>query len=380
MEFLQYRPTTLVWVLLGALALMLIIQTVYYFAVYGKLFFKRKKQNLTSPKQNEVLPPISVIIATKNEEYNLKERLGFFLEQDYPEFEVIVVNDASTDETEYILKAFSKLYTNLKVVNIVENVNKFRGKKFPISLGVKSAKYDHLIFSNADCQTQGFEWLKYMASHFDGEHQIVIGFSRFQKCKGFFNNILQYDNATTAMNFMGLALSGKPYRGDGRNIAYHKDLFYKVGGFTKHYNITLGEDDIFIKDTATSKNTTVALEPESFVTTSTKRTFKDWKSEKKNRIQTYKQYKPSTKFFLSILPWTTTLFYLFGATLALISFPYQYLLIALLLKFILQITIYFKTCRCLGIKRIFIFAPLFEIYFLFFNARIRLVSLFTKKV
>ena len=227
MNFLQYRPTTLVLVIVICLAVVLAIQIIYYFCVYGKLIFnKKKKQTEDTGSQTEALPPVSVVIAAKNEEYHLKDKLVFFLEQDYPEFEVIVVNDASTDECEYVLKAFSKLYPCLKVVNIVENVNKFRGRKFPISLGIKSAKYDHIVLAGADCVPSGFEWLKNLARNFSGKKEVVLGFCTYTKQKGLFKFLLQYDNLTTAMNYMGLALSGHPYRGDGRNIAFKKDLFF----------------------------------------------------------------------------------------------------------------------------------------------------------
>ena len=380
MNFLQYRPTTLVLVIVICLAVVLAIQIIYYFCVYGKLIFnKKKKQTEDTGSQTEALPPVSVVIAAKNEEYHLKDKLVFFLEQDYPEFEVIVVNDASTDECEYVLKAFSKLYPCLKVVNIVENVNKFRGRKFPISLGIKSAKYDHIVLAGADCVPSGFEWLKNLARNFSEKKEVVLGFCTYTKQKGLFKFLLQYDNLTTAMNYMGLALSGHPYRGDGRNIAFKKDLFFKVGGFTKHYNLPLGEDDIFIRNVSTASNTTVSLTPESFLSSDAKHTYKEWKRQKINRLSTYKYYKPSIKFLLSIPNITTLLFYAFVITLLLLSLPFEYVILAIVIKFVLQILIYFKSCKRLGIKRVFIFAPLIELYFLLLNAELRLLSLFRKK-
>lgn len=380
MNFLQYRPTTLVLVIVICLAVVLAIQIIYYFCVYGKLIFnKKKKQTEDTGSQTEVLPPVSVVIAAKNEEYHLKDKLVFFLEQDYPEFEVIVVNDASTDECEYVLKAFSKLYPCLKVVNIVENVNKFRGRKFPISLGIKSAKYDHIVLAGADCVPSGFEWLKNLARNFSEKKEVVLGFCTYTKQKGLFKFLLQYDNLTTAMNYMGLALSGHPYRGDGRNIAFKKDLFFKVGGFTKHYNLPLGEDDIFIRNVSTASNTTVSLTPESFLSSDAKHTYKEWKRQKIDRLSTYKYYKPSIKFLLSIPNITTLLFYAFVITLLFLSLPFEYVILAIVIKFVLQILIYFKSCKRLGIKRVFIFAPLIELYFLLLNAELRLLSLFRKK-
>ena len=380
MNFLQYRPTTLVLVIVICLAVVLAIQIIYYFCVYGKLIFnKKKKQTEDTASQTEALPPVSVVIAAKNEEYHLKDKLVFFLEQDYPEFEVIVVNDASTDECEYVLKAFSKLYPCLKVVNIVENVNKFRGRKFPISLGIKSAKYDHIVLAGPDCVPSGFEWLENFARNLSEKKEVVLGFCTYTKQKGLFKFLLQYDNLTTAMNYMGLALSGHPYRGDGRNIAFKKDLFFKVGGFTKHYNLPLGEDDIFIRNVSTASNTTVSLTPESFLSSDAKHTYKEWKRQKIDRLSTYKYYKPSIKFLLSIPNITTLLFYAFVITLLLLSLPFEYVILAIVIKFVLQILIYFKSCKRLGIKRVFIFAPLIELYFLLLNAELRLLSLFRKK-
>lgn len=380
MNFLQYRPTTLVLVIVICLAVVLAIQIIYYFCVYGKLIFnKKKKKTEDTGSQTEALPPVSVVIAAKNEEYHLKDKLVFFLEQDYPEFEVIVVNDASTDECEYVLKAFSKLYPCLKVVNIVENVNKFRGRKFPISLGIKSAKYDHIVLAGADCVPSGFEWLKNLSRNFSCKKEVVLGFCTYTKQKGLFSFLFRYDSLTTAMNYIGLALSGHPYRGDGKNIAFKKDLFFKVGGFTRHYNLPLGEDDIFIRSVSTPTNTTVSLSPESFLSCDAKRTYKDWRREKIDRLSTYKYYKPSIKFLLSIPALTTFLFYAFVITLLLLSLPFEYVILAIVIKFVLQILIYFKSCKRLGIKRVFIFAPLIELYFLLLNAELRLLSLFRKK-
>ncbi len=379
MEFLYYRPSGTELVIAICVGAFLLIQILYYFLICGKFVFKSRKSFAPKETSDDQLPPISVVIATKNEQYFLKENLALFLEQEYPKFEVIVVNDASTDETEYILKAFSKLYPHLKVVNIVENVNKFNGKKFPISLGIKSAKYDCVILSGADCEPSGFNWLRSMASRFGKNKGVVIGYVGYKKAKGFRNLIMQYDNATESMNYLSLALWGLPYRGNGKNLAYRKDAFFKVGGFIKHYNLTLGEDDIFVSQIASSKNTAVALDTDSFLCCQPKRTYKEWKTEKKRRYITRSYYKVGARILLSLLPISSVFIYLGLVLLLLLGVPYPYLILLLVIKFAIQIIAYFKACRRLGIKIIAIFAPLFEIYFLVFNAKIRLVGLFTKK-
>lgn len=379
MEFLNYQPTTLTLTLAICIAALILIQALYYILVFGKVssFVSKKKKQKEEP--SETLPAVSVVIATKNEEFFLKENLGLFLEQDYPEFEVIVVNDASTDDTQYVLKAFSKLYPRLNVVNIVENVNKFKGRKFPISLGVKAAKHDRIILAGADCVPSGFDWLKSIVGGFSGGKELVLGYVALSNAKSLAGKIMQYDNVTTTMNYMGLGLSGLAYRGNGKNLAFSKNLFFSVGGFTKHYNYTLGEDDIFVSQVATRRNTTVVLSKESVLSCSAKKKYRTWKDEKKRRLSIHKFRGIFPRTLLSTVPLTTFLIYIGVIISALCAFPYQYLIAALAIKFIIQTVAYLKACRHLNVKAIFLFAPLFELYFLLFDAKMRLIAIFSKR-
>lgn len=379
MEFLNYHPTTLTLTLAICIAALILIQTLYYILVFGKVssfVSKKKRQKEETP---QTLPAVSVVIATKNEEFFLKENLGLFLEQDYPEFEVIVVNDASTDDTQYVLKAFAKLYPRLNTVNIVENVNKFRGRKFPISLGVKAAKYDRIVLAGADCVPSGFDWLRGIVGGFAGGKELVLGYVALSNAKSLPGKMMQYDNVSTTMNYMGLGLSGLAYRGNGKNLAFTKDLFFSAGGFTKHYNYTLGEDDIFVSEVATRRNTTAILTKQSVLSCSAKKKYRTWKDEKKRRLSIHKYRKPLVRILLSTVPLTTFLIYAGVIISALCAFPYQYLIAALTLKFIIQIIAYLKVCKHLNVKAIFLFAPLFELYFLLFEAKMRLIAIFSKR-
>ncbi len=374
---LEFSLTILNLVILGGTALFLLVQILYYLVVYGKIAFK--KHFTVKLKENSELPPISVIVAVKNDEYNIKNKLIEILEQDYPVYEVIVVNDASTDETEYVLKGLSAVYRHLKVVNIVENVNKFQGQKFPISIGIKSAKYEHLVLTKADCKPNSFEWLKYIASSFEKNKEIVLGYACIENKKGLLNQLIRYDHAIRAMNYLSFALCKNPYMGEGYNLAYKKSLFYKVGGFIKHYNLSAGDDDMFINQITNSKNTAVVLTTPSFVKYESFRKYKDWIKSKKSNIISKKHFKASHRFLLNLLPISTFMFYLCIAALFFIKIPWLYMVLAFLLKFIIQIIVYYKTFKRLKIKNLFIFAPILEIYQMILNFFLELRIATTKK-
>jgi cellulose synthase/poly-beta-1,6-N-acetylglucosamine synthase-like glycosyltransferase len=369
--------TTLNLVLLGFVSLFLILQILFYLIVYRKITLKKYyNQPLL---ENKDLPPLSVIVVAKNDEYNLKSKLIEILEQDYPKYEVIVVNDASTDDTEYVLKGLSVIYSHLKIVNIVENVNKFQGQKFPISIGIKSAKYENLVLIKADCKPNSFEWLKHIASAFSTNKEIVLGYANIANRKGLLNKIIQYDHTIRAMNYISFALCKKPYMGEGYNLAYKKSLFYKVGGFIKHYNLSAGDDDIFINQVANNKNTAVVLSEPSQITFDSYKSYKDWIKSKKSNIISRKHFKTTHKLSLAFLPCITWLFYFSLISLFLVSIPWQYILIAILLKWILQIFVYYKVFKKLKTKKLYIFAPILELYQMFLNLTLEIRILTTKK-
>lgn len=364
-------------VVVGCTALFLIVQILYYLIVYGKIAFK-KDFKIDFSKQED-FPPLSVIIAVKNEEYNLKNKLVEILEQDYPKYEVIVVNDASTDETEYILKGLSVLYPHLKVVNIVENVNKFRGKKFPISIGIKSAKYEHLVLTTANCKPNSFEWLKCIATGFNHNKEIVLGYGSVENRKGLLNKIIQYEHGIRAMNYLSFALCKNPYMGEGCNLAYKKNLFYEAGGFIKHYNLSAGDDDMFINQIANSKNTSVVISTPSQIKFEANRKYKDWIKTKKSNIISQKHFKTSHKLLLRILPLSTVLFYLGIIAIFLLHLPWIYAIIALFLKYFMQIFVHYKGFKRLKIKNLYIFAPILEIYQIILNIILEIGIITTKK-
>jgi cellulose synthase/poly-beta-1,6-N-acetylglucosamine synthase-like glycosyltransferase len=247
-------------------------------------------------------PPVSVIIAARNEEDNIYKNLELILNQDYPEFEVIVVNHQSVDNSKNIFIALQRIYKHLRVVEIEKNRHLKVGKKLPITLGIKASKYEHLLFTDADCKPVSNQWIRLMAENFSEKKDIVLGYGPYTKEEGFLNALIRFDTIQIAINYFSFALNGLPYMGVGRNLAYKKRRFTEIGGFKSHYGIASGDDDLFIRDAATRKNVAVEIRPESYCYSDSKKTWADWFKQKRRHYSTSGEYKVFIKALLGIFP------------------------------------------------------------------------------
>jgi glycosyltransferase involved in cell wall biosynthesis len=336
----------------------------YYWGIFSRLAFYKNKT-----KQNQY-KPISVVICAKNEYTNLKKNLTFILEQDYPDYEVVVVNDCSDDDTDYLLRSFSDKYPHLNVVNIVKNVNFFSGKKFALAVGIKSAKHDLLLLSDADCTPKSNKWIMEMQNNFTDKAEIVLGYSGYEKQKGFLNKLIRYDTIMTAMQYLSWSLAGVTYMGVGRNLAYNRQLFYKNKGFTSHYQIPSGDDDLFINQVAKKGNTRIEISAQSQTFSSPKKTFNDWYRQKKRHYSTGFLYKTSHKMMLGIFSLSQVLFYVTMAVLlTLLIIKASYLNIILVcslyvLRLATQMFIFKKTMNKLDEKNLLLISPVLDILFI----------------
>ncbi len=283
--------TTLELVIWCTFAGLLAIQIVYYLIIYRKLLFK-KNAATENPKN---LPPVSVIICAKNEAYNLQQYLPLVLKQDYPNYEVIVINDCSEDDSLDILEDFSKEYPHLYFSNLKKDPIYTHGKKVPIMLGIKAAKNEHLVFIDADCYPTSDKWLQLMAHNFDNEKKIVLGISIYEKSKGLLGNVISYESMQTAISYISSAMRSAAYMGVGRNMAYTKNLFYENNGFSGHTHILSGYDNLFVNKAATKNNVAVEISAEAIVKTFPKATWSTYFKQKYRKFATYKLYKKRDK-------------------------------------------------------------------------------------
>ena len=371
-----------------ALTILLVASLAVLCLYYGLFFFRVGRYKGAERKKKSVgdaaLPPVSVVMAAQNDGEWLRTNLVYLLEQDYPDFEVVVVDYLSTDDTQYVLRLLSENYKNLKIVTFHENVNGYLGLKYPLSIGIKSAKNDLLLLAEPECipmDSTRFTWIREMVAGYVHDHvEIVLGYCGIAYKPSLFNWLQQYDNLDYSVEYLGAAIMHRPFTGNGRNLSYRRSLFLKNDGFIYHYHIPDGADDMFVNQNSRRRNTSVVLTPEAYTLVQPQPTLRQWHLLRKHRIATHAYYSFWLKAARLAKPLGVLLFYLAGALLlALGTFPWQILAAVLLVKLAWQIATAAAACRRLSIKPVVaILSPLLEIYFLIANTFLSIIPLSKK--
>jgi glycosyltransferase involved in cell wall biosynthesis len=301
MQFIpSFEPSAFLYVFL-AFGITALIHLIYVLVIQGKFAFYKKK---VSESSADSLPPISLIIAARNESDNLYENLPFILNQDYPQFEVIVINNQSVDDSSQLLRAFQNEYPNLHVIEVERNPHLRPGKKLSITIGIKGAKHDHFILTDADCRPASRSWLRSMAKSFTEEKELIIGYGPYTKSGGFLNKLIRFDTASIGISYYSMALSGLPYMGVGRNIGYTRHLFESVNGFRSHYGLASGDDDLFVQEVATKKNVSINIDKDAFCYSAPCGDWDSWIRQKTRHYTTTDRYGVIKKWMLGIYPLT----------------------------------------------------------------------------
>jgi glycosyltransferase involved in cell wall biosynthesis len=284
-------------IIIGVTVALFTIQSMYYLIVYFRPYKKMKSLNVVETAMRQ---PVSVIVYAKNESFNLERYLPSLLAQDYPEYEVIVINDGSTDESDNLLKIMESKHAHLYHTFIPQESKYISRKKLALTVGIKAAKYDLLLFTEANCKPLSKRWITTMARHYTGDAKIVLGFCAYRKYKGFFHKLVGYDNLMSGLQYITSALAGSPYTGNGRNLSYRKELFFEHKGYHKSLNLHAGDDDLFINELATRENTQIDYAQDSITEMAKMDSFAIWKEIKVSRAATQQYYRGKKLLFFRI--------------------------------------------------------------------------------
>ena len=352
-----------------------LIQAYYYLYYYSGIIFYNRKMKKGKIAYHAEKPPVSVIICAKNEAENLETILPLILEQNYPEYEVIVVNDGSTDESNEILGKYEEKYPHLYHTFLPMEAKYMSRKKTCLTVGIKAAKYENLLLIDADCEPAGKEWIHNMARNFTGKSEIVLGYGGHKYKKGALNKMISFDILFIAMQYMGFALKRKPYMGVGRNLSYKKELFFKNKGFASHLNLASGDDDLFIKEVANKENTRVEFSLESVTWSARKMTLKSFIYQKERHLSTSSHYTFATRTRIGMEIFSRAIFYALFIALAIYPILAQNYIVAgitggiFLLRYIIQLIVINRTAGILREKK-------FAFSILFFDILLPLISLY----
>lgn len=316
------------------------IQLLYYWGLFGRLAFFRKKE-----KEKNQQHPVSVIVCARDEAGNLARNLPGVLVQSYPTtHEVIVVNHNSQDDTRFLLDEFKKTFKGLHAVNLEQEAKGIPGKKYPLSIGIKEAKHEIVLLTDADCVPASEFWIHRMQDGYDENTEIVLGYGSYYKHKGLLNKLIRYETFHSGLQYLSYALAGIPYMGVGRNLSYKKALFFNNKGFSSINHIPGGDDDLFINKVANRHNTRIVIDKEAITLSAPKKTFGHWIIQKTRHYSTARYYKPLHKFLLGIYSLSFFLFYPLCIASA-ILFDWRLALGVFALRFMSQALIYYKSMR-----------------------------------
>lgn len=348
---------TTYWLWAGGLSLLWIIQVLYYLILYNRPYaYEKKREKIESLKVER--PSVSVIIVAENESENLASNLPFILEQDYSNYEVVVVNMGSTDETDTTLKLLGNKYPHLYHTYLPDGLEGVNDKKLALTLGIKAAKNDILLFTEPYCKPVSDKWIESFAQRFDDGKDIVLGFCKMNITKKFSGRkYVLYDNLFFGLKYLSMAILKRPFMGVGRNLAYKRDLFFEEKGFSSVLAYEYGDDDIYINRISKDRDVGVVLSPESMTEGNIVNSYRVWRNLRRKYLRSRKYYKGSTNFIFAIESLSAILFYIVFAGAVYIGITqanYELLVLSFLLfilRFIMLLFFINRYNRKLGIGR-----------------------------
>jgi glycosyltransferase involved in cell wall biosynthesis len=358
--------------LLLAFGVVFLIQSYFYLYLFRAYAFHEQgiKKNF--------FPPVSIVVCAKNEAENLKLLLPDLVSQDYPEFEIVLVDDASEDGSLETMKSMQEKEhpsnVSFKVVPITAKQSK--GKKFALTRGITEASHEIVMLTDADCRTVSRYWITSMVSGFADENKMVLGYGAYKKIKGsFLNKLIRFETFLTAVQYFSFARAGRPYMGVGRNIAYTKQVFAGANGFEAHLNIKSGDDDLFVNQISGYAKIGICDRREAFTESKPKTTFAAWIRQKRRHITTASHYRPYHKILLGLFYLSQIGFY----TLFLMALMTQTHLTIIATLFLIRLFFWYlilmKSSRRLNEKDLIGLGPVYEISIIFIQLYIFLKNI-----
>lgn len=372
-------------ILLSVLAVAWLYQ-LYFYSRYLTVAIRRKRADAKGRLTFvESFPPVSVVICARDATDSLQKFLPEVLMQDYPDFEVIVVNDGANEATEFLLRELKHSYPRLRSSFVPHGTTNISTKKLALTLGIKASRYDWLLFTDADCIPENENWIRTMMRNATDGAEIIVGYGAYLNQKGMLNRLISYDTLFSALHYLGYANAGNPFRGVGRNVALNKGLFYRNNGFIPNLNLRTGDDDLFINRTATKFNTRIETVLESITWSEPKTSLRSWMYQKEESLSVTSHYTSKGKLLLSLEPISRGVFYLSTLSLLAITLLHQEWIVAGivgvagLLRFVLQMIVVNKSSALYSERRFSFDIILFDIYLPLVTLKLLVLGRITRK-
>lgn len=360
--------------LLVASGLFIIISWLYFFLVFSKVKLTPK------PEISQKLPGVSIVIAARDAKKHLIDNIPLWLKQDYPEFEIVIANDRSSDGSTLFLTEQANQHPQLKIVQLDIDVVKTGGKKLALTLALKKAKYQYFVLTDADCKPASDQWLRGMVNGFAQGYDIVLGVSPLNVGNGFLGRLIHYENTLTALSYLGFCLQEKPYMGVGRNLAYTRKAYDSVSGFSSHYHIPAGDDDLFVQEACKKNATGVYIQQDAYTHSAGPATWKQYWKQKQRHLWVGKNYLSNVKFQLFWFPFSQLAFYLLIGFWFYIGTHLFWPLLMIFIKWIPEWIIFGLKAKLLKMPKATPIYPIINVFQAFWYTITGIFAFFKKKI
>lgn len=388
----------MIYYLLAATGFLFVLQILYLFLLYNAPARQYPKQQRLQAESKEGepqrFPRLSVVIPVSNQDYLLRKNLPAVLEQDYPEFEVVVVDDNSTDDTADILQQLQYRYPRLRTTFVPPTSRRISHRKLALTLGIKAAANDWLVFTDADCRPATNQWLRSLAAQLANSKspvEAVIGYTGYEPSQrrslaAFFR---RFDSQLRCLRLLGLAVYGRAHMAYGTNMLYRRSIFFDAKGYSSHLHLERGDDDIFVNAHIRPRCIRAAVCPDATVLC-TDTTRRHWRLERMGRLATRRYLRGIQPLVLG-LDTLTRILYLaatlatiivsiaFASAVSLWWIPLAAVAVLWAVRYALSWIVWNRAARALGDSLYGPALPLLEVLHPFWELGLRLEYLFSSK-
>jgi len=259
---------------------------------YFKAFATHKSKSISAEYPG--LLPVSVLIIARNESQNFRELLPLLLNQDYPEFEIFILDDCSSDDTAHWLPGFIAPFPKIRFYRL----NQASGKKSAMDQAIHHLSHELVLLTDADCRPASSHWISLMVEAVSTETEAVLGYSPYFQHVGWLNELLRLETAYTASIYFSFALKHHPYMGVGRNLLYRKQSLIRHFRPFGYPELLSGDDDLTINAMDSGPGISIQYDPASWVFSIPKKDWNSWLNQKKRHVSTARYYKSSDQIQL----------------------------------------------------------------------------------
>ncbi len=347
----------------------------YYHWVYFNLLPKHS----TISNKEVYQSPVSIVVAARNEAKLLPTLIAVLLNQEYPTFEIIIVNDRSSDGSEALLNSLKVENPKLKVIHVHNLPEGWNGKKYALQLGIKAAQNELILLTDADCLPKTNQWISKMAGSFKAETDFVLGFSPYKNEKGFLNQMIQFETLLTAVQYLSFAIKRQPYMGVGRNLAYRKSVFLKHS-FQGFQSKTGGDDDLFVNAHANELNTEICIDSDAHLISIPKASWAEYFTQKVRHLSVGKNYRKKDQTRLGLFALSSLIGWIMLFLAILMGFNITFTLVIIGIKSLSFYVIFTRSGRKLKVNMAYWALPFLDLCFNLYYPMVGLVALIAKKV